>query len=53
MPLVSFVATKQHISSVQVIQNAQNSITLIELQVVKIMRFGGREKWEMVTRVRI
>ena len=48
MPLVSFVAPKQNISSVQIIQNAQDSITLIKLQVMKIMSFGRRKKGKMV-----
>ena len=48
MPLVSFVAPKKHISSMQVIQNAQNSVVLIELQVMEIMGFRGRKKGKVI-----
>ena len=48
MPLVSFVAPKKDISSMQVIQNAQNSVVLIELQVMEIMGFRGRKEGKVV-----
>ena len=48
MPLVRFVAPKKDISSMQVIQNAQNSVVLIELQVMEIMGFRGGKEGKVV-----
>lgn len=51
MPGECLVGPEQRIGTVQSIEDPQNPETVVELEVVKVMRLGAREEREVVSRV--
>jgi len=51
MPLEGLVGSEHDIRAVEVVQDPQHPVAVVELEMVEVMSFWGREEWKVIARV--